>query len=69
MSIKPNIKKTKQKWKTYFQSQWSKQHDWIARVKNDETRFRCTWCEKEYKLSNMGIQAVNNHIKSKFYFI
>ena len=59
----------KPKWNTYFRAEWVDQYDWIARVENDNTMFRCKACGTKLSLSNMGIQAIKNHVQSKFYLI
>lgn len=61
---------TKRKLKrTYFNTNWLNQYDWIAEVKDDRTKFRCNVCNKNYTLSNMGVAALLKHIGGKFYFI
>ena len=53
---------------TFFKLCWTKHPDfssWIAVVKDDNKRTRCTNCNTTFNLSDMGEQALRSHIKEK----
>ena len=64
-------KKTKSKQKkgkkdTYFDPDWLTNDDfkdWVVRVKDDDTKYRCRVCRKSNKLSNKGIGALKDHME------
>ena len=51
---------------TYFQEDWltdKEFSEWVATAENDKEA-RCTLCKSNIKLSNMGVTALRNHVKS-----
>ena len=54
------------KW-AYFNNEWLKDKKYSSWLQPGSTQstFYCTMCKKETNLSNMGISALNSHIKSK----
>ena len=50
--------------KTYFDELWLEDEKfglWLQQVPNVRTCFRCKFCSKVLKLSNMGIEAIKSH--------
>ena len=57
---------SKDKKQTYFDKTWLEHEDilqWVAKVKNEPTKYRCKICHKTNGLSNMGIGALKIHLK------
>ena len=53
---------------TYFQEWWLDDptyNEWLKRAKDDDKLFICDYCNKSKRiaLSNMGITALNSHMK------
>ena len=57
---------SKDKKQTYFDKTWLEHEDilqWVAKVKNEPTKYRCKICHKTNGLSNMGIGSLKVHLK------
>ena len=61
----------KKKSKSTFQTSWTnkKLHpDWsdnfLRPVKGDSSSAHCAWCNRNFSVSTMGVQAVHSHVKS-----
>jgi len=50
--------------RTVFQLEWLAKYEWIAQVKGQNHKFRCTSCKTENEIGKMAENAVISHSKS-----
>ena len=64
MNTNKQKKAGKNKKQTSFDESWLTDpefKEWVAAVKGDKTKYRCTACRKNNELSNMGRTALSDH--------